>query len=241
MTTLFNRDCNIQILKSNDSFLQKLRKETINISEYLKESIYQFPKIFNEKYIELDEALNFLKEISVPNKYVCANIIQKVPGWTCQECSKYTDSIFCHECYKKSKNLHKSHHLYFLPKSNGMCGCGEPEALYTFCPQHSGPHSDQKEINDYISQVFPSEILKQLKIFFNTFFQKISYYFILTEKCQYFYPTIFDEEFDDDIINEEEEEGKANLQNKKDDIILLKYNYHIISILNASLFVSSNF
>ena len=109
-----------------------MRKETINISEYLKESIYQFPKIFNEKYTELDEAFNFLKEISVPNKYVCANIIQKVQGWTCHECSKYTDSIFCHECYKKSKNLHKGHNLYFLPWSNGMCRCGEPEALFTF-------------------------------------------------------------------------------------------------------------
>ena len=162
----FKKIINEELLSNENSFYQKIHKETESIFSYLVESIKEFPSILKSDFKTLEESINYLKEISIPNKYVCAKYIHELPGWTCEECSKYTDSIFCHECYKKSKNLHKNHHLYFLPNSNGMCGCGEPEALFTFCPQHSGPHSDQKEINDYISQVFPSKILKQLKIFF---------------------------------------------------------------------------
>ena len=170
LSSLFKNIINRPLSNKNNSFFLKIHKESEIICFYLNESIKQFPKLFNEKFETLEEALNLLKEISLPNNYVCANIIKEVPGWTCTECSKYTDSIFCHDCYKRFKHVHKEHHLFFLPKSGGMCGCGEPEAMHKFCPQHSGPHIDQIQINEYISKVFQKDILEKLKLFFNTFF-----------------------------------------------------------------------
>ena len=223
MLSFFKNINNEQLLLKNNSLYQKIYNETNNIFLYLNESIKEFPKIFKKDFETLDELLKYLKEISIPNKYVCAKYINKIPGWTCNECSKYTNSIFCHECYKKSKHLHKDHHLYFLPLSGGMCGCGEPEALYTFCPEHSGPHIQQNQINEYISKVFQNEILEKIKLFFNQFFQKFSNYFILTEKCQLFCPEIFNQYFDND-----NEENNSDLENEKHDIILLKNNFCII-------------
>ena len=57
-----------------------------------------------------------------------------------------------------------------------MCGCGEPEALSTFCPEHSGPHMTQKYIDEYISKVFDEELLEKLKKFFDKIFEEIYYY-----------------------------------------------------------------
>ena len=179
----------------NVELYNKVYKESLNIFSYLKQSIGQFPKLLDENFKALEETKNYLINISLPNKYVCAKHIHDIPGWTCKDCGKYTDSIFCHECYKKSKHLHKGHHLYFILNSGGMCGCGEPEALQTFCPDHSGPHMTQELIDEYISKTFNEELLKKLKNFFDDIFERLSYYFILTEKCDLFCNEIFHKNF----------------------------------------------
>ena len=166
---------NFETIHKND-FYKKIRIESENILSFLEETQKQLLKLFDSNFQSLEEVENFLKKISLPNKFVCAKSISDIPGWTCKECDKYTDSIFCHECYKKSKHLHKGHHLYFLPNSGGMCGCGEPEALHIFCPEHSGPHMTQIEIDDYISKVFKKDLLDKLKNYFDIFFKKILYF-----------------------------------------------------------------
>ena len=174
----------------------KLYNESTKVYLDLQQLISQFPKLFDQNFATLDEVKNYLTNNGLPNKYICAKHIHDLPGWTCKECGKYTDSIFCHECYKKSKHLHKGHHLYFIPDSGGMCGCGEPEALHTFCPEHSGPHMTQEKIDEYISKSFKEELLNKLKNFFDKVFENLSYYFILAEKCELFCPEVFDKNFD---------------------------------------------
>ena len=207
-----------ETIHKND-FYKKIRIESENILSFLEETQKQLPKLFDSNFQSLDEVENYLKKISLPNKFVCAKSISDIPGWTCKECDKYTDSIFCHECYKKSKHLHKGHHLYFLPNSGGMCGCGEPEALYIFCPEHSGPHMTQIEIDDYISKVFKKDLLDKLKNYFDIFFKKISYYLILLEKLDLFCPEIFEKKYKDEI--EEIDEFKE-LTSEKNYILALK-------------------
>ena len=219
MLSLFKNIKNEEQLSERNLLFEKISVETQNISKYLNESINEFPKLFNENYTTLNDSLDYLKNIALPNKYVCAHYIKEIPGWTCKECSKYTDSIICHDCIKQSKEIHKNHHLYFLPYSGGMCGCGEPEGLYNFCPEHSGPHINQNQINEYISKIFEKNILDKLKTFFNIFFQKFSYYFILTEKCQYFCPEIFEKTFNNNDFNNFD----SNFNKQK--IYLLKNNF----------------
>ena len=97
-----------------------------------------------------------------------------------------------------------------------MCDCGDPDSLYKFCKIHSGPYVDQKEIDKYIEDTFSAEILCNLKIFFDDFFQKFSKYFVLTEKCRYFITSVLEETFK----NQDSQEKK--------DLLLLKKNFCII-------------
>ena len=198
---------------------QKLSTASQKLNEFLTKEISNFPKIFNPNYQSLQEVESHLKKISLPNKYVCAKYINILPGWTCKECARYTDSIFCHECYKKSKHLHKGHHLYFLPNSGGMCGCGEPEALSTFCPEHSGPHMTQRYIDEYIAKVFDEELLEKLKKFFDKIFEEIYYYLLLGEKCELFCPELLDI-YLDNMLGEEHyiiSEEKIYINSSKND------------------------
>ena len=221
---------------SENPLYKKINIETEKIALFLEKCFDEFPKLFDSNFNTFDDLLNYLKNVTIPNKYVCAKDIHSIPGWTCQDCAKYTDSIFCHDCYKKSKNLHKDHRLYFLPNSSGMCGCGEPEALYTFCPEHNGPHTEKEQINAIISKVFPKEILEKINIFFKQFLQEFSKYFILVEKCKYFCTEIFNQVFeyvDDDI---------SNLHKEKMDIVLLKFNFCIVyqNFLNFIRLITEN-
>jgi len=222
--------------QSENPLYKKLNIETEKIALFLEKSFVEFPKLFDSNFNTFDNSLNYLKNVTIPNKYVCAKDIHSIPGWTCQDCAKYTDSIFCHDCYKKSKNLHKDHRLYFLPNSSGMCGCGEPEALYTFCPEHNGPHTEKEQIDEFISKVFPSEILEKLNTFFKQFFQEFSKYFILVEKCKYFCTEIFHQAF------EYVDHDTPNLYKEKMDIILLKFNFCIVyqNFLNFIRLITEN-
>ena len=221
---------------SENPLYKKINTETEKIAFFLEKSFDEFPKLIDSNFNTFDESLNYLKNVTIPNKYVCAKDIHSIPGWTCQDCAKYTDSIFCHDCYKKSKNLHKDHRLYFLPNSGGMCGCGEPEALYTFCPEHNGPHTDKEQIREFISKVFPNEILEKLNIFFKQFFQEFSKYFILIEKCKYFCTELFNQAF------EYVDHDTPHLYKVKMDIVLLKFNFCIVyqNFLNFIRLVTEN-
>ena len=217
-------DKNQLSLKENE-FYNKIYEETNNIYSYLMESIKGFHNIFQQNLLNFEDALHYLEKISIPDKCVCAGVIETIPGWRCVNCSKYENTIYCNDCYKKSKHLHKNHTLYFLYSSGGMCDCGDPESLYTYCPDHSGPYKNQKEINQYISKVFPNDIIENLKKFFDDFFWKFSKYFILTEKCELFYTETFNEYFENMIMVEKNEN---DINNQKNDINLLKNNVCVV-------------
>ena len=219
---LFNNLKNIE-LHTNNTYYNKINSETQNINLYLLESIKKFHELFNSDLLDFDDALKHLEKISIPNKCVCAGVIETIPGWRCVDCSKYENAIYCTDCFKKSKHLHKDHLVYFLYSSGGMCDCGDPDSLELFCPDHSGPFSEQNQIDEYISKVFQSEVLNNLKLFFDEFFLKFSKYLILTEKFELFFNENFKEKFD----NIKEEEQK-DLFDEKNDVRSLKDNFCLV-------------
>ena len=209
-----------ELLAKENILFNQIYAETKEISLYLNESINNFHLLFDKNLKDFEDCLKYIENISIPNKCVCAGVIETIPGWRCDDCSKYENSIYCNDCYLKSKHLHKNHKVYFLYSSSGMCDCGDPNSLYTYCPEHSGPFKDQKQINDYISTVFPSEILKKLNEFFASFFVRFSKYLVLTEKFEYFCKDFFNEKFYNNNINE-----NNLLDNEKEDVLLLKKNF----------------
>ena len=214
-----------ELSSKNNSFYNKLYSETNKMYSYLMESIKRFHNIFPNNLLNFEGALKYLEKISIPDKCVCAGLIDTIPGWRCVDCSKYENAIYCNNCYKKSKHLHKNHTVYFLYSSGGMCDCGDPDSLYTYCDDHSGPYNNQKEINEFISKVFPYDIKANLLIFFDNFFFNFSKYFILTEKCDLFNEEKYNEYFENINMNEQTDD---ELNNEKNDIDLLKNNFCVV-------------
>ena len=167
---------------------ENVHKETLRIYSYLNEKINKFAQIF--QIIRIQDMLNHLEDISIQNNCECAGIIDIIPCWRCLDCTDY-DSIYCSKCYLKSKDLHKGHKINFLPSVEGMCDCGDPNSLRTFCSDHKGPLSNQKQINEFIEKSFSPDILNKLKIYFEDLFNEFSKYLILTEQCNFFCTEIY--------------------------------------------------
>ena len=224
------KEINAKVLSlKHNSFYYKVFTETKNIYSFLNNSINNFHLLFDKDLKNLEDCIKYLSEHEIPNKCVCAGVINNIPGWRCIECSKYDSAIYCTNCYKKSKHLHKEHKIYFLGNSNGMCDCGDPDSLYTFCPDHSGPYSDQKKIDEYISNTFENKILVNLHSFFDTLFLQLSKYFILTEKCEFFCEESFDEYFEKKATDNIANDIKAI---KKDFCIVFQNLIHFLRLIS---------
>ena len=207
-------------LSSSKNEFNLIKNETKSVYTFLDNSIKNFHKLFNANLKDFEDCLKYLEKNAIPNKCVCAAVIDNIPGWRCIDCSKYENSIYCNDCYKKSKNFHKNHKVFYLYSSSGMCDCGDPDSLTTFCPEHIGPHSNQKKIDENISKKFKKEVLINLNKFFKNLFSIFSKYFVLTEKCKYFSKELFDNKFNNN--------SDKNLNKEKKDLILLKSNFCIV-------------
>ena len=219
-TDWFQKIENKELKTKNTELFLQINSATIKISSYFENCIRKFPSLFNMSFKTFEECLIHLDKCSIPNKCVCASVVDTIPGWHCVECSKYENSIYCNDCYIKSKDLHKGHKILYLNNLKGMCDCGDPDSLHTYCHEHSGPFIEQKEIDYYIQKSLGKELVENLKQFFEEFFSEFSKYFILTEKCDLFTEEVFNEKLDCDLTEE--------LKNEKLDVMFLKSNFNII-------------
>ena len=207
-----------------DDFNMKIYNENKKMQTYLNESLIKFKNIFFKNdinnFTSFSDVLNYLEKRSIKNECICAGVIDLIPGWKCADCSIYENSIYCSDCYKNSKDLHKNHKVYFLFSSGGMCDCGDPGSLKTFCNKHSGPFKSQEEIQKFIEKSFSENEIKNLKKFFDEFFYKFSRYFFLLEDYDLFYNEFFEE-----IFPKSENEKIDGIQKN---ILLLKKNFCIV-------------
>ncbi len=148
--------------KNNDLY-EKVQNETLNISLYLKEKILQFPKLFNKDLPNLIETVKYLDKIGIPDNCACSENTDDIPGWKCKDCSDNENSFYCSKCFLKFKEFHKEHKVYFMPYSGGMCDCGNRNNIKRFCPEHKGPYTEQKQIDDFINKSFSHDVLEILK------------------------------------------------------------------------------
>ena len=182
------------ISSKKNNLYNEIENETAKIHSYFIEKVNNFPLLFEKDQAILDAVYYFLETTSIPNKCECAGIIDTIPGWRCSDCSHYDTSIYCSNCYIKSKHLHQGHKVFYLRSSGGMCDCGDPDSLNVFCVDHCGPYTDQKQIDEIIAKSFPESLLNKLKEFFDEFFIHFSKYLLLTEKCKFFYTEILEED-----------------------------------------------
>ena len=209
-----------EIKTKNIELYSQINSATMKISSYFENCIKKFPSLFESNLKTFEESLSYLEKIAIPNKCVCASAVNAIPGWRCVDCSKYNNSLYCNNCYINSKDLHKGHKIQFSFDLAGMCDCGDPDSLYTYCHEHSGPFTEQSQIDDYIEKSFGKKVVENLRKFFDEFFLEYSKYLILTSKCELFMEDLFDEKFNGDL--------NADLIIEKDDVYFLKNNFKIV-------------
>ena len=208
-----------ELKTKNIELYSKIDTATKNIATYFEKSVTLFPSLFECGLESFNDSLIYLEKIAIPNNCVCAGVIDDIPGWRCKDCSIFENTVYCNDCFKISQDLHKGHSIFYLPNCIGMCDCGDPLALKIYCKNHSGPFTEQKQIDDYIQKSFGDKIVENLRKFFDEFFLEFSKYFILTERCELFFCDMFKEKFKN--ANEE-------LINEKNDVVLLKSNFCIV-------------
>ena len=209
-----------EIKTKNIELYSQINSATMKISSFFENCIKKFPFLFESNLKTFEESLSYLEKIAIPNKCVCASAVNAIPGWRCVDCSKYNNSLYCNNCFINSKDLHKGHKIKFSYDLVGMCDCGDPDALYNYCHEHSGPFTEQSQIDDYIEKSFGKKVVENLRKFFDEFFLEFSKYLILTSKCELFMEDLFDEKFNGDL--------NADLIIEKNDVYFLKNNFRII-------------
>ena len=184
----FQKISNTNIKTSSNPLFKDIYEETSKIYTYFEEKINKFQEIFEQNLTNLDATINYLELLAIPIKCKCSEIIDFIPGWKCLDCSE-SDSIYCSNCYIKSKNIHKGHKVHYLPKTEkttGRCDCGDSDNLKSFCPEHKESFKDIKEIDEFIEKTFSKNILSKLNLFFDDLFLKFSKYLALIEQCTFF-------------------------------------------------------
>ena len=127
----FNISTDKNLKTQNNSLFKNVHEETLSIFSFIQKKVNEFQEIFEQNLKTVEETMNYLKKIALPNNCKCSELIDSVPGWKCLDCSK-SDNIYCSNCFVKSKHLHKGHKIQYLPKTAkacSRCDCGDPNNL----------------------------------------------------------------------------------------------------------------
>ena len=166
--------------------------ETIN--HYLNEIAQVFGYNYNENFF------SYLKTISRPNNQVCNRQINDGEGnWKCIDCSLDKAACICNDCYNKSKEKHKGHRIMFDTEGNGYCDCGDPNAVKksSFCSDHQGPFTNEKEIMSFIYRSIDNHLLKQINPLLNNIF------YLLIKKIDILFNKDFENKEEKAILEDE--------------------------------------
>ena len=134
----------------------------------------QIAEVFGYKYNEF--FFSYLKSISKPNNRLCGKDIKVGEGaFRCVDCSLLSNTVICNYCFNKAKDKHKGHNVIFKPYGNGFCDCGDPDCVIkeSFCPDHKGPFTNEKDIRDYIKTCVDEKLLTIIEPLLNNIFNEI--------------------------------------------------------------------
>ena len=178
---------------------------------------------FSCKYLSLfscknnKELINRLRMLDSETGSVCARKMSKVGGWRCSDCGKTANFILCHQCWSKIKDKHLEHNIMYNSSTNGTCDCGDPNFLdeSLFCPEHKGPLTKEKDIQDYINKCFDPVFIQTFEKLTEELIEKIILYIINNNKKT----TVF----------------RTNIQNFLELLNVLSYNKGLMHIISKIL------
>ena len=140
----------------------------------LKLYLNKIAKAFGYEYN--DSFFSYLKSISKPNNQVCNREIKSGEGgFKCIDCFFLNNAVICMDCYNKTKDKHKNHNAIFKPYSSGFCDCGDPNTMNkeSFCHDHQGPFTNEKDLMNYIKTCLDEKKLEIINPLINNIFVEI--------------------------------------------------------------------
>ena len=138
--------------------------------EKLNNYLNEISQLFGYKYNDL--FFSFLKSISKLNNQQCNKRISSGEGgWKCIDCEIDSLSLICNDCFNKCKEKHKGHKIFY-ENDYGYCDCGDPNQIIpeSFCPDHQGPFTNEKDLMNFIKNCFNEKLLKPIDDLLNKIF-----------------------------------------------------------------------
>ena len=97
-----------ELKTKNNELYSKIYTKTKKISSYFENSLKKFCLLFENNIETFEESLIYLEKISIPNKCLCASVVDNIPGWRCIDCSKFENTLYCSNCYiRKNRRLRR--------------------------------------------------------------------------------------------------------------------------------------
>ena len=123
-------------LSSLDEFTPQQIVRLLVSSPGLRECMYNMGRCSITEFITTVQK-------TAPPKSVCGKVLNSEQAYRCFDCQHDDSSIFCMDCFEPEKHVG---HKYFITVANGVCDCGDANALATegFCSRHKGvdPNED---------------------------------------------------------------------------------------------------
>ena len=152
--------------------------------DYIEKILINYLDTINVKTI--DQMNLFFALLELDSNTICGCKMENVGAWRCEDCVNTENTIFCQECWSKTKEKHANHNIVFLNRVNGTCDCGDHNCIDKkyFCPKHIGIFENDAEINDYILDCLGEKVSGALKLANDILFRGMAKYYILavTEK-----------------------------------------------------------
>ena len=152
--------------------------------DYIEKILINYLDTINVKTI--DQMNLFFALLELDSNTICGCKMEGVGAWRCEDCVNTENTIFCQECWSKTKEKHANHNIVFLNRVNGTCDCGDHNCIDKkyFCPKHIGIFENDAEINDYILDCLGEKVSGALKLANDILFRGMAKYYILavTEK-----------------------------------------------------------
>ena len=148
--------------------------------KYIIDSVSSlYLKIVNlNSYEELKRMFELLE---LDTNSICGKDVTNIGGWSCADCTRSDNSIYCQECWSQMKDKHINHNIIFTKIiDNGTCDCGDHNYIDSkyFCPKHKGIFTSDLMIKEYIKKSLGEKLPLNLISINQIMFDNMAKYFI---------------------------------------------------------------
>ena len=133
-----------------------------------------------------EELRKMFELLNLDTNSICAKEMVNCGAWSCDDCIRSDNSIYCQECWSQMKDKHINHNIRFKKVGiDGTCDCGDHNYIDSkyFCPKHKGIFTSDMMIKEYLKkslgEKLPLNLISINQIMFdnmaNYFIQEINY------------------------------------------------------------------